>query len=139
VDGHSSSLDKWSQRLFPDRKQSCIAANRIVWGAWLQSLRGREKMADLNQRVEAMYQSDKRGAWLFVIALWIVVLFVLFMSWPHIPDSGVRAVVAVAALAVLVFNTASIYAMVSHYAEDKEFIYGLDIKHLDLAKQRGDM
>jgi hypothetical protein len=97
------------------------------------------KMADLNQRVEAMYQSDKRGAWLFVIALWIVVLFVLFMSWPHIPDSGVRAVVAVAALAVLVFNTASIYAMVSHYAEDKEFIYGLDIKLLDLAKQRGDM
>jgi hypothetical protein len=88
-------------------------------------------MPDLNQRIEAMYRSDVRGAWLLVALLWIVVLFVLIMSWPYIPDSGVRMVVAVAALAVLVFNTASISAMVKHYAEDKDFIYGLDIKHLD--------
>lgn len=88
-------------------------------------------MSDLNQRIEAMYQGDKRGAWLFVIALWAVVLFVLFMSWPHIPDSGVRIVALVAAAAVLLFNTASITAMLKHYAEDKEFIYGLDLKHLD--------
>jgi hypothetical protein len=78
-----------------------------------------------------MYRSDVRGAWTFVAVLWIVILFVLFMSWPHIPDSGVRTVVAIAAAAVLIFNTASIAAMVKHYAEDKEFIYGLDLKHLD--------
>jgi hypothetical protein len=53
------------------------------------------------------------------------------MSWPYIPDGGVRLIVAVAAAAVLIFNTASIYAMVTHYAEDKDFIYGLDIKNLD--------
>lgn len=88
-------------------------------------------MSDLNQRIEAMYQSDKRGAWLFVAALWVVVLFVLVMSWPYIPDNGVRIVALVAAAAVLIFNTASIGAMVKHYQEDKEFIYGLDIKHLD--------
>jgi hypothetical protein len=35
----------------------------------------------------------------------------------------------------LIFNTASIAAMVKHYEEDKEFIYGLDIKHLDEAKK----
>jgi hypothetical protein len=91
-------------------------------------------MSDLNQRIEAMYRSDVRGAWLLVALLWIVVLFVLFMSWPYIPDNGVRFVVAASALAVLIFNTASISAMVSHYAEDKEFIYGLDIKQLDAAK-----
>ena len=33
--------------------------------------------------------------------------------------------------AVLLFNTASMGAMVKHYKEDKDFIYGLDIKHLD--------
>jgi hypothetical protein len=88
-------------------------------------------MSDLNQRIEAMYQGDKRGAWLFVVALWVVVLFVLFMSWPHIPDAGVRIVSLIAAAAVLIFNTASVAAMVKHYAEDKQFIYGLDIKHLD--------
>ena len=79
-------------------------------------------MSDLNQRIEAMYQSDKRGAWLLVVLLWIAILFVLFMSWPYIPDSGVKAVVPIAAAAVLVFKTASIGAMVRAYQEDKEFI-----------------
>ena len=92
-------------------------------------------MSDLNQRIEAMYQSDKRGAWLLVALLWIAILFVLFMSWPYIPNAGVKIVSLLAAAAVLVFNTASIGAMVKHYEEDKEFIYGLDIKHLDAAKE----
>jgi hypothetical protein len=91
-------------------------------------------MPDLNQRIEAMYQGDKRGAWTFITALWIVILFVLFMSWPHIPDGGVRIAALLAAAAVLIFNTASIYAMVKHYQDDKQFIYGLDIKHLDAMK-----
>jgi hypothetical protein len=93
-------------------------------------------MSDLNQRIEAMYQGDKRGAWLFIVALWVAVLFVLFMSWPYVPDTTVRVVALIAAAAVLIFNTASMTAMLSHYAEDKEFIYGLDIKHLDQMKGR---
>jgi hypothetical protein len=92
-------------------------------------------MSDLNQRIEAMYQSDKRGAWLLVALLWIAILFVLFMSWPYIPDAGVKVVVLVAAAAVLIFNTASIGAMVKHYEEDKDFIYGLDIKHQDESRK----
>jgi multisubunit Na+/H+ antiporter MnhB subunit len=88
-------------------------------------------MSDLNQRIEAMYRADVRGAWAFVVVLWITVLFVLFMSWPHIPDGGVQVVVLLAAAAVLIFNTASIAAMVKNYAQDKHFIYGLDIKTLD--------
>jgi hypothetical protein len=91
------------------------------------------EMSDLNQRIEAMYRGDVRGAWAFVAVLWIVVLFVLFMSWPHIPDGGVRMVALLAAAAVLIFNTASIAAMVRNYASDKDFIYGLDIKMLDEA------
>ena len=91
--------------------------------------------APLNQRIEAMYQGDKRGALLLVALLWIAILFVLFMSWPYIPDAGVRVVVLVAAAAVLIFNTASIGAMLKHYKEDKHFIYGIDIKHLDEARK----
>lgn len=93
-------------------------------------------MSDLNQRVEAMYRSDVRGALVFIILLWVVVLFVLGMSWPHIPDSGVRIVALLSAAAVLVFNTASIVAMLRNYAADKDFIYGLDIKMLDEARRR---
>ncbi len=92
-------------------------------------------MSDLDQRIEAMYQGDKRGAWLLVALLWIAILFVLFMTWPYIPDSGIKAVVVIAAAALLIFNTASIAAMVKHYEEDKHFIYGLDIKHLDAARK----
>jgi hypothetical protein len=95
-------------------------------------------MPDLNQRIEAMYRGDKLGAWLFVAILWIVILFVLFMSWPYIPNTGVRVIVAIAAAALLIFNTASIAAMVNHYAEDKDFIYGLDIKNLDAIRARKD-
>ena len=88
-------------------------------------------MSDLNQRIEAMYQGDRRGAWLFVLALWVAIIFVLVMSWPYIPDTGVRVVVLIAAVLLLIFNTASVGAMLRHDAEDKKFIYSLDIKHLD--------
>ena len=94
-----------------------------------------KRMSDLNQRIEAMYQGDRRGAWLFVLALWVTIIFVLVMSWPYIPDTGVRVVVLIAAVVLLIFNTASVGAMLRHYAEDKKFIYSLDIKHLDEMKK----
>ena len=96
-------------------------------------------MADLNQRIEAMYRGDCRDAWTLIAILWIAILFVLFMTWPYIPDSTVRIVVLIGAAAILIFNTAAIAAMVKHYAEDKEFIYGLDIKHLDAMRKQGRM
>lgn len=91
---------------------------------------------DLDTRIEAMYQRDVRGAWILVALLWVVILFVLFMAWPHIPDAGIRLIVAVAAAAVLIFNTASVGAMVRNYREDKHFIYGLDIKNLDAMREQ---
>jgi hypothetical protein len=48
----------------------------------------------------------------------------------------VRVLLVIGALAVLIFNTASIAAMLSHYAVDKQFIYGLDIRALDAMKAR---
>jgi hypothetical protein len=61
---------------------------------------------------------------------------VLLLSWPYVPDTGVRVLLVIGALAVLIFNTASIAAMLSHYATDKQFIYGLDIRALDAMKAR---
>jgi len=91
-------------------------------------------MADLNQRIEAMFQRDKLGAWLLVALLWLATLTVLVLSWPYVPDGRVRIVLVIGAFAVLVFNTASIAAMLSHYHNDKQFIYGLDIRTLDALK-----
>ncbi len=93
-------------------------------------------MSDLDQRIEAMFRRDKLGAWLLVVLLWITIVAVLFLSWPYVPDAGVRVLLVIGALAVLIFNTASIAAMLSHYATDKQFIYGLDIRALDAMKAR---
>ena len=93
-------------------------------------------MAELDGRIEVMYRRDKLWAWALVLLLWIAILAVLIFSWPYIPDGGVRIAVLVGAAAVLIFNTASIAAMLNHYAEDKEFIYGLDIKGLDAMRAR---
>jgi ethanolamine transporter EutH len=93
-------------------------------------------MSDLSQRIETMYRRDRFFASLLVVCLWATVLAVLILSWPFIPDKMVRVVVLFGAAAVLIFNTASIAAMLKHYAEDKEFIYGLDIKGLDAMRAR---
>lgn len=99
-----------------------------------------EKVRIDSSRIEKMYRGDCLGAWTFVLVLWCVVLFVLFAVWQVVPHQEIRNVLAVAAGAVLLFNTAAIGAMVKHYAEDKDFIYGLDIQHLDAnraAKRNG--
>jgi protein-S-isoprenylcysteine O-methyltransferase Ste14 len=92
------------------------------------------------ERIESMYQRDRAVAYAFVIALWLALVFVYFEVRPLIPEqfSGLGTVLLIAGLAVLIFNTASIGAMVRHYQEDKDFIYGLDIKHLDEMRARRD-
>ena len=87
-------------------------------------------------RIDRMHQGDRRGALAFVIGLWITVLFALFTMWPLIGDGMIRIVLAVSAMLVLAFNTAAIVAMLRHYHDDKLFIYGLDIMHLDEMRKR---
>ena len=68
-----------------------------------------------------------------VIALWLVVIFVLLSSIPY-ASSGVNVAAWIAAIVLLIFNTASIAAMVRHYSQDRARIYGLDIRHLDAGR-----
>lgn len=88
-------------------------------------------MPDLKERIETMYRRDVIVAWAFVVGLWFALIFVMIATWNVAPDGTLRTVLIIGGAAVLVFNTAAIGAMVKHYKEDKEFIYGLDIKHLD--------
>jgi sulfite exporter TauE/SafE len=99
-----------------------------------------DSMRPQRERIEAMYQRDRAVAYAFVAALWLAIIYVFFQVWPLIPAqySGLGVALLIAGLAVLFFNTASIAAMVKHYEEDKDFIYGLDIKHLDELRARKD-
>lgn len=93
-------------------------------------------MGDLNQRIEAMHKRDVKVAWAFVIGLWFSVIFVAWATWGLAPTSGARTLLLIGGAIVLVFNTAAILAMLRHYREDRDFMYGLDIKFLDEAKGR---
>ena len=92
-------------------------------------------MADnLDQRIDTMVRGDKLGATIFVVCLWLAVIFVLVMVWQVVPDGTIRTTLVISAGVLLLFNTAAIVALVRHYEEDKAFIYGLDIRHLDAAR-----
>lgn len=93
-------------------------------------------MGDLNQRIEAMHRRDTIVAWAFVVGLWFAVIFVALATWNLAPNSTARTLLMIGGAIVLVFNTAAILAMLRHYREDRDFMYGLDIKFLDEARGR---
>lgn len=96
----------------------------------------RVESANLEERIDRMHGRDRLGAIAFVVALWIVMLFTLLTIWPAITNGALHALLVVTAVLVLLFNTAAIWAMLKHYREDKHFIYGLDLKHLDEMRRR---
>ncbi len=75
-------------------------------------------------------------AWAFVIGLWFAVIFVALATWTLAPNGTARILLLGAGAVVLLFNTAAILAMLRHYREDRDFIYGLDIRFLDEARGR---
>lgn len=81
-----------------------------------------------------MHRSDTRVAWAFVIGLWFAIIFVAIATWDLAPNGTARVMLLCAGAVILVFNTAAIMAMLRHYREDRDFMYGLDIKFLDAAK-----
>ncbi len=81
-----------------------------------------------------MHRSDVRIAWGFVVCLWTAMIFVAFATWNLAPNAAARVLLLIAGAVILVFNTAAILAMLRHYREDRDFMYGLDIKFLDAAR-----
>ena len=81
-----------------------------------------------------MHKRDVLIAWAFVIGLWLAVIFVALATCNLAPSSGARILLLIAGAVILLFNTAAITAMLRHYREDRDFMYGLDIKFLDEAR-----
>jgi hypothetical protein len=86
---------------------------------------------DLKSRIQRMYMQDCAMAYLDALMLWACIIFVLISILSIVEDSNIRLVMYSASALLLLFNTASVLAMTKHFSEDKQFIYGLDIKHLD--------
>jgi protein-S-isoprenylcysteine O-methyltransferase Ste14 len=86
----------------------------------------------MTDRIDTMFTQDRTWAMALVIALWITVFFVMLAIRSFIPDPTIEIVCWIAAGLLLLFNTASIFAMFRHYAKDKAHIYSVDIRHLDV-------
>ena len=78
-----------------------------------------------------MYLRDCIMAWADVLLIWLAVGFVLISILSILEDPVIRWVMIISSALLVLFNTASVGAMTKHCAEDKDYIYGLDIKHLD--------
>lgn len=96
---------------------------------------GRNTVSDMSGRIDAMHRRDVLVAWAFVIGLWFAVIFVALATWSLAPSGAARTILLIGGAIVLVFNTAAIMAMLRHYREDRDFMYGLDIKFLDEARK----
>lgn len=83
-------------------------------------------------RIDSMFSSDRFWAWAALIALWALYAFTFLAVMPLVADANVTIALAVAGAFVLLFNSASILTLVSHYGDDKDHIYGLDLHYLDL-------
>jgi hypothetical protein len=82
-----------------------------------------------------MYAGDRGAALLALGALWGIYLFVFWELLPLVGDPTVLYVLGAGGALVLLFNTASILAMLAHYSEDRAHIYGLDLHYLDEMKK----
>jgi fatty acid desaturase len=86
-------------------------------------------------RVDRMFGGDRIAALIALAALWATLAFVFLSVIPLAGSSEVLYVLAAGVGMVLLFNTASIFAMLSHYSEDRNHIYGLDLHYLDEMKK----
>jgi len=91
------------------------------------------KSAEFKRRIQKMFIGDCIFGWVFVVWLWATYAFVFFMtiSQTEHASGGVRIALIVGGLLVCIYNTGSISAMVRHYSHDKDFIYTVDLRHLD--------
>jgi hypothetical protein len=88
----------------------------------------------LEKRIESMFRADRAWATGAVVALWITVFFVMFAIRGLMNDPAIEIACWSGAGLLLLFNTASIVAMIRHYGQDKAHIYGVDILHLDAGR-----
>lgn len=90
----------------------------------------------MSARIEAMFRKDKLWALGFVVLLWLSYGFVFLAINSINADSSIRLALIIGGALVVLYNTASITAMIKHYVEDKENIYSIDIRHLDEMRAR---
>ena len=90
----------------------------------------------MQERVEAMFSGDRRWAIALLVCLWIAVGIVYLGIRSLIDDGAISLALITSAFLIVGYNTASVIAMITHYSHDKNWIYEIDIRHLDQMRKR---
>jgi hypothetical protein len=84
-------------------------------------------------RIASMFSGDRFWSYASLVLLWLLYAFVFIKVLPYIGSEQELWLLIVGGFLVLLFNTASVIAMVSHLSEVREEVYGLDLRYLDAA------
>jgi hypothetical protein len=86
--------------------------------------------AEVQRQMESMLSRDRIMAYGFVVAMLVVLPFILIAVWDDVPTTGIKVVLIASCAVVLIYNVASMVALVRNYRQDRDFVYRRDVAHL---------
>ena len=114
-----------------------IEEEAILAGEEVLRPQDQETEQAVQDQMDTMFQRDRWMAIVSVVAMLVVLPFTYFAVLDNMPGAGVKVVLAVSCVVLLVYNVASMLALVRNYRRDKDFIYRRDVAHLsELATAR---
>jgi uncharacterized membrane protein len=106
-----------------------IQEEAILAGEEVLNPQSQETERSVQRRMETMFQRDRWMAVISVVAMLIVLPYVYFAVLDNMPGTGTKVVLAGSCIVLLVYNVASMLALVRNYQRDKDFIYRRDVAH----------
>jgi archaellum biogenesis protein FlaJ (TadC family) len=114
-----------------------IQQDAILAGEEVLRPQDRETEHAVQAQMDTMYRRDRWMAIASVVAMLVVLPFVFIALLDNMPGTGTTVVLAGSCIVLLVYNVASMLALVRNYKRDKDFIYRRDVAHLrELATAR---
>lgn len=124
--GHTTgSSEESGLSIDPDIEQEAILAGEEVLNP-----ADRETERSIQVQMDTMFQRDRWMAIATVVAMLVVLPFVYIALLDNMPGTGTKLVLAASGIVLLVYNVASMLALVRNYRRDKDFIYRRDVAHL---------
>jgi archaellum biogenesis protein FlaJ (TadC family) len=114
-----------------------IEEEAILAGEEVLNPQDRETERAVQRQMDTMFQRDRWMAIASVVAMLVVLPFVYIALLNNMPGTATKVVLGASCLVLLVYNVASMLALVRNYRRDKDFIYRRDVAHLtELATAR---
>jgi hypothetical protein len=107
-----------------------IEQEAILAGEEVLNPHDRSTERSIQAQMDTLYLRDRGMAVTSVIGLLIVLPFIFIALLNDMPNTGTKLVLLVSGLVLLVYNVASMLALVRNYRRDKDFIYRRDVAHL---------